>query len=168
MSTQAPPYESPKHDTPPSGPPPRKPGPVKHVPIVAVLMIVQGALEALLGLLFLIFGPVALSGAMAQGGSEPPPVFVGVLAIFLALFLLASAGLLIFAGIRNLKYRSRTLGLVALAVGALSSITCYCAPTALGLLIYGLIVYLNGDVRRAFELGEQGATSDEIVRTIQG
>jgi hypothetical protein len=88
--------------------------------------------------------------------------------ILLALFLLASGGLLIFAGVRNRKYRSRSLGLVALGVGTLASITCYCAPTALGLLIYGLVVYLNSDVRYAFELGERGATADEIVRTVHG
>lgn len=164
------PYESPQAPTPPGGypPPARKPGPVKQVPIVAVLMIVQGALVGLLGLVFLIFGPLALLGALDQGGSQPPPAAMGVLFILLALFLLASGGLLIFAGVRNRKYRSRSLGLVALGVGTLASITCYCAPTALGLLIYGLVVYLNSDVRYAFELGERGATADEIVRTVHG
>lgn len=170
MTTPPSPHESSQSPTPPGGypPPARKPGPVKQVPIVAVLMIVQGSLEVLLGLVFLSFGPITLLGGLDQGGSQPPPAVLGVVFILLALFLFASGGLLIFAGIRNRKYRSRSLGLVALGVGTLACFTCYCAPTALGLLIYGLVVYLNSDVRYAFELGERGATDDEIVRTVHG
>jgi hypothetical protein len=44
----------------------------------------------------------------------------------------------------------------------------FCAPTAIALLIFGLIIYLNADVQRAFELGEQGATPDQILKDYYG
>ncbi len=73
------------------------------------------------------------------------------------------AGILhIIAGIRNLSYRGRTLGIVALIAGGLSVGTIYCAPTTIGLMIYGLIVYFSADGRRAFELGEKGMSGAEI------
>ena len=68
----------------------------------------------------------------------------------------------IWAGIRMLKFRGRTLGIVALSSGLLSMFGCYCLPTAIGLFIYGLIVLLNEPVKRAFAMGEQGRTASEI------
>jgi hypothetical protein len=76
--------------------------------------------------------------------------------------LLIAALLKVIGGIRNLKYRGRTLGIVALASSAVSIFTCYCALTGIGLLIYGLVVYFNNDVRQAFEMGERGASPEEI------
>ena len=68
----------------------------------------------------------------------------------------------IWAGIRMIKFRGRKLGFVALSVGLLSFFGCYCLPTAIGLFIYGLIVLLNPSVKRAFEMGEEGYTANEI------
>jgi hypothetical protein len=65
-------------------------------------------------------------------------------------------------GIRMLKFRGRTLGIVALSSGLLSIAGCYCLPTAIGLFIYGLIVLLNEPVKRAFAMGEQGRSASEI------
>jgi hypothetical protein len=70
----------------------------------------------------------------------------------------------IIAGIMNLKYRGRRLGLTALIIGTLSLFTMYCAPTSIALLVDGLIVYMDEDVRRAFALGEQGFSSEKIRR----
>ena len=75
-------------------------------------------------------------------------------------------GLNIAAGIKNLKYRSRTLGIAALCLGIVPVFTCYCAPTAIGILIYGLIIYLNRDVSRAFEMGEQGISPEQIKNSL--
>jgi hypothetical protein len=68
----------------------------------------------------------------------------------------------IAAGFFNWSYRRRTLGMTALGVGLATIITGYCAPTAIALAIYGLIVYLNESVMAAFELGAQGRTKAEI------
>ncbi len=61
------------------------------------------------------------------------------------------AGLLnVFAGIRNYRFRSRTLGIVALIGGLASVLFCWCLPLSVGVMIYGLIIYLGQDGERAF------------------
>lgn len=113
---------------------------------------------------------------MAPTPEEPTPVApvtaapmpAGFELIMLAMY--GSMGLIslvigvlgIWAGIRMLKFRGRTLGIVALSSGLLSIAGCYCLPTAIGLFIYGLIVLLNEPVKRAFAMGEQGRTASEI------
>jgi lysylphosphatidylglycerol synthetase-like protein (DUF2156 family) len=155
-----------------SPPPQHKLGLVGHVRVVAVLMIVQGVLQCLAAFMFVLGGIGGIVEIASKKhptmGSEQSPVPIIVVIGSIAVFLLISGVLLIVAGITNLKYRGRVLGIVALCVAALSIISCYCAPTAIGLLIYGLIVFLNEDVRRAFELGKQGATSEEILKSFHG
>src|SRR5205823_5880308 len=69
----------------------------------------------------------------------------------------ANRGLLrIVAGLFNIRYRRRGLGIAALAVGLVTMMTAYCAPTAIGLAVYGLIVYLNEPVVLAFQMGDSG------------
>ena len=113
---------------------------------------------------------------MAPTPEEPTPVApvpaapmpAGFELIMLAMY--GSMGLIslvigvlgIWAGIRMLKFRGRTLGIVALSSGLLSIAGCYCLPTAIGLFIYGLIVLLNEPVKSAFAMGEQGRTASEI------
>ncbi|HEV8483411.1 MAG TPA: hypothetical protein VGV87_07675 [Blastocatellia bacterium] len=149
--------------------PPRRSGYVGQVTVVAILMIVQGSLVALIGLALMIIGPAmfALSGSGHQAQDERIITQVG--GVFYLLFgglLVGAGGLNIVAAVKNLKYRGRTLGITALCLGTLAMFTCYCAPTAIGLLIYGLIIYLNQDVSRAFEMGEQGASPDQIKNSI--
>jgi hypothetical protein len=70
----------------------------------------------------------------------------------------SAAGVLrIVAGVLNLTWRGRRLGLVALTVGLVSIVTCCCLPTTVALFAYGNIVYWNPDVRRAFERRGQPA-----------
>lgn len=147
---------------------------VRQVPVLAVLTIVQGSLECLAGVFYAAMGPMMrtiLRGVARQQprGASPvqdlPEGFATGMAAFYVvagLVVLAVGALRIVAGIRGLKYRSRTLGIVSLAAGLLSVVTCYCLPTSLALAVYGLIVYLNADVGRAFEMGERGASSAEI------
>lgn len=137
---------------------------VSQVFVVAILMIVQGCLVALMGLMlealaaFVQWAPDQFN----QGQQEMSQVLMLVYAIMGA-GLLAIGGLQIVAGYRNLQYRGRTMGIVALSVGLLPVFTCYCAPTAIGLAIYGLIIYLHNDSLRAFQLGEQGYRRDQIM-----
>ncbi len=42
------------------------------------------------------------------------------------------------------------LGVVALAVAPLSVFAFLCLPSAILIMVYGLVVYLNGDAKRAF------------------
>ena len=151
-------------------PPPRRSSMVGQVTVVAIIMIVQGALVGLMGILFLILGPAmfALSGTSGFQTEEDRMVsgVAGAVYMLLGGVMLAVGGLNILAGIKNLKFRGRTLGIVAMSIGLIAVFTCYCSLTAVGLLIYGLIVYLNQDVKRAFEMGEQGASPDQIKNSI--
>jgi hypothetical protein len=144
-----------------------------HIKVVAILMIVQGALETIMGAFFAIMGPLMFGltkwTSTLPGGSPPPPDFnlsAGLISgIYLALGLpvLAVGIFRIIAGIRNLKYRGRVMGIVALALGAVSFMTCYCMPTSIALLVYGLITYLDEQSKRAFALGEQGQAPEAIL-----
>jgi len=54
------------------------------------------------------------------------------------------------AGWRNYHYRGRTFGLIALFSNLVTIFTCYCAPTSIALMVYGLVIYLGEDSERAF------------------
>ncbi|MFW5921557.1 MAG: hypothetical protein ACOCUS_06930 [Polyangiales bacterium] len=150
---------------------------VKHVPTVAILLGVQGGLEVL-GSLFamlygLLYGAIAVmplaSPEMAEG-PENPEGLVAVMGGMSAIFLLAAAAVFALGVLKlvacffNFRYRKRTLGMVAVASAFASLITCYCAPTGIALAVYGLIVYSQDAVRKAFAMGEAGSSSDEILR----
>ena len=143
----------------------------RQIKIVAILMIVQGAMETAMGLFLCVMGPVMfglMSSAPAPSGGGPPPALFGGIYIAMGLPTLIAGVLKIVAGIRNVKCRGKVLGFVALGSGILSMASCYCLPTALGLGVYGLIVYLNQNAARAFEMGETGMPSDQIMATIDG
>ncbi len=177
------PYASPELQTgqgsggpvPPYAPSPGR-GMVRHVPIVAILMIVQGALETLMGLGLVGMGaifPTMMQMEMQQQGGPPggpPPEAMSwiLLAVYggMGLITLVAAILHIVAGVRNYKFRGRVLGLVALGGGMVTMITCYCAPTAVALGVYGLITYLNPEVNQAFAMGASGKKRDEIMAAL--
>ena len=148
--------------------PPRRSGYVPQVTVISILMIVQGSLVSLIGLILLFTGPAMLSlnSASHKADEERFISMIGGVYILIGGLVVGVGGLNIAAGIKNLKYRSRNLGIAALCIGVLAVFTCYCAPTAIGLLIYGLIIYLNQDVSRAFAMGEQGATPEQIKNSI--
>jgi hypothetical protein len=87
----------------------------------------------------------------------------GYLAV--GLVILAAGILRLYAGYRNFGYRSRILGIISLVCGMASVFGCYCAPTGIAMIIYGLIVYLNPAVQAAFEMGEKGMPSDAILNS---
>ncbi len=145
---------------------------VGHVQVVAILMMVQGALEALVGLGLVALGgffPAMMQMEMDRGQAGPPPMPAETMSWMMliiyggmGLLVLIAAGLHIFAGIRTYMFRGRILGLVALGGGMVTVMTCYCAPTAIGLGVYGLITYLNPEVAQAFAMGEAGTSREDI------
>jgi hypothetical protein len=149
---------------------------VGHVMPVAILMIVQAVLEIAFGLMLAVFAVVmpalvqqAIRQQQAQGGPAPMPGFpggVGQLALLygaMATAVFIPGVVRLIAGIRSLRFRGRGFGIVSLFLGLLSIGSCYCAPTSIGLMIYGLIVYFNSDAAYAFTLGERGVPSGEIL-----
>lgn len=135
-------------------PPPVTPrGNVHHVGTLGTLMVVQGTL-VLLWFLFCVFGVAvgAINMFLDPRLQYEGWMLIGLYGAF-GLGALAAGTLGIVAGLRVRKRRSRTLGIVALAVGW-GSVVCgnvFCAPTAMALCIFGLIVLLDADVKRAFE-----------------
>lgn len=145
----------------------------KHVTAVAILMIIQGLLELLMAGLYgvyVVFG--AAMGAIPWVSSEVTVdeqwAFTGIFAIltvFMSIFsvLFGAAAIVKFvAAFHNLKYRKRTLGIIALASSAVALPNLYCLVTAVPLLVYGLVVYLDLQTKQAFELGEQGVPAGQI------
>ena len=149
-------------------------GMVNHVMALSILMIVQGSLSSLCGLGVGAMALIMPAIIKAQAGMAPRPgmppqqmppemewIMIGMYG-GMAVVLLGTGILGIWGGIRIMKFRGYTLGIVALSAGLLAIFGCYCAPTAIALFIYGLIVMLNPPVKQAFEMGEQGRTADEI------
>ena len=110
---------------------------------------------------FMGLAPADEFGNGADGFAELQTMMLWGYGIAGALVLISGL-LMVVAGIRNIYFRGRTMGITALSIGVLSSLTCYCAPTAIALAVWGLIVYLNPSVARAFELSADGVTSKDI------
>jgi hypothetical protein len=83
--------------------------------------------------------------------------------------LLTAAGLLkVVAGIRNYSYKGHLLGIMALASALVSAALCYCAPTSLALMAWGLVLYRRPEVERAFLMGRQGLSREWIGASLDG
>ena len=105
---------------------------VRQVQVVAALLLIQGTLECGMGFILIYQWETS------------------ALAVTIILLVFILGGLKCVAGVNNSRYRHRTLGLVALASAPLSLFTIFCVPSAMVVLVYGLVVYLNRDVKHAF------------------
>lgn len=141
--------------------------------VVAILMIVQGVLSLVMGLVLAGVAaiiPTMIAADLKRQGAQGGPPAEMMQTFMLAFYgTMAACGILagllqIFAGFQNLWLKGYVMGLIGLGAGVLSMGTCYCLPTALGLLIYGLIIYCHETTRLAFQLASQGQTYDQIMR----
>jgi hypothetical protein len=145
----------------------------RQIPVVAILLMVQGGLEMLMGgMLALTGGTFAVLAAQQrqQGPGVPPQAFGWLMVAVYAIMGCAAfcaAAIKLFAGWRNYSFRGRTWGIAALASSVISLVTCYCFPTALALMVYGLIVYLSADAAWAFSMGDQGLTREQVLWHLQ-
>lgn len=148
---------------------------VQQIRVVAILNCVQGGLECLMGMfgtgmgIFFVVMIQAERNNPGFGNNNRAPegmewVFGGVYFVF-GIVVLLSGILRIYAGLQNFRYRGRVLGIISFVCGLVSMMGCYCAPTAIGMLVYGLIVYLNPAVQAAFEMGDKGVPADTIVNS---
>lgn len=142
---------------------------VSQVRIVCILQIIHGVMLSLMGLLLAAMGPVMFAILRTERNHAPvdpeEEIFMTVMPIvYLVMGLPALiAGVLnIIAGIRALRFRGRTFWMIALIANGAGFTTCYCIPTAAGVMGYGLVVCFDSDVIKAFELGEQGVPAEEI------
>ncbi|HEX4128792.1 MAG TPA: hypothetical protein VHZ24_02030 [Pirellulales bacterium] len=164
------PYESPISGNPQfedgsgSGAEPR--GWAKHIRIVAGLMIAQGALLFVVGAVSLFFFTRMFNDEkfleqlriqQERQGNQAAPITPETMQRWMVRSYRAIGGLTmavalfnVVAGWRNFFYRGRVMGVFALVSSLAAMFTCYCFPTAVILLVYGLLVYLSADGQAAF------------------
>jgi hypothetical protein len=136
---------------------------VPQAPIVGIFMIINGSLVICAGFALGVFGTFMFALEPHRGGPPGQDNLVpGILVSVVGVAAFVSGVLNVIGGIRLLKYRGRTFAITALFANIIPLFTCYCLPTSLGVMIYGLIVMFQTDVAQAFELGAQGLTPDEI------
>jgi hypothetical protein len=147
---------------------------VGQVKVVAILMIVNGALVLLVGIALSVLGAAILvgvrqpQGAVVRPGEVAGVQIVSAVYIVLGLLVLTAGACNIMAGVGSLRFRGRGLALTALFFNIIPLITLWCAPTCLGVMIYGLIVMFNREVAEAFRLAAEGMPADEIMARAAG
>ena len=142
---------------------------VPQIRIAAICMIIQAMLELLFSGYLIAMSFFMNSVVVQQQQNSMPPeqqemienVFFFYFGIGGGLVLIIGV-LRLVAGILGVMYRGRTLGLVTHFLGLVSMLTCYCLPTAIGVCVYGCVVYFNSDVAHAFKMRAEGNTVQEI------
>jgi hypothetical protein len=123
----------------------------------AGLSLVQAFLELMLGVMLLLFVWFVVSADEFNG--ELPPWFgaymFAIAAIHLGLGVLRGV-----AAVCNWQFRGRILGIVAASVGLVTMFTCYCAPTAIALFVFALLLFLNESARTLFVRRRKGPVSE--------
>jgi hypothetical protein len=143
---------------------------VNQVQVVAILMIVNGALVSLMGLFYTAMGPLmcTLISLAPQGPGGPKAedkfAFTAISGAYVVIGLptIACGVLNIVAGIRCLSFRNRILALVAMFSNTITVFTCYCSPLSIGVMIYALIVLFQPDVAHTFAQVAKGAPADRF------
>jgi ABC-type branched-subunit amino acid transport system permease subunit len=136
-------------------------GYVKQLPIIGILNIVQASLELVMG--------IGLGGVgifMSAMSNDPkfteelsksnlsPQVFTWIyIGIGIAISLLGLMRLV--SGIMTLRKRGRVFSLVTSILGLATVFTCYCAPTAIALAVYTLVVLIQPSVIAEYERAKQ-------------
>jgi hypothetical protein len=138
---------------------------VGQVKVVGILMLVHGITVVIMGGILAAVGIWILArvGGGGAGGAGGEPMIVGVVYTAWGLMIVALGILNSVAGVRVMSFRNRVLGLVALFSNILVLFSCYCALTAIGMMVYGLIVLFHSDVAYAFDLVSRGSTPEEVV-----
>ncbi|KAA1257939.1 hypothetical protein LF1_04300 [Rubripirellula obstinata] len=147
-------------------------GMVGHVQILGVLMIVHGIID-LLAAVFMMAYAWMMPGLMRQIGAGngakpmPPQAEWGMLLVMGGIgvvFLIAGVSNLL-GGIWAIQFRRRPGVVVGLVAGFAMLLSCYCFPTSLALMIYGMFVMFSQPVIYAFSLRQQGHDVKEIQQS---
>ncbi len=146
---------------------------VKQVRIFAVFNAIQGALEIMGGFvatasgLFFPFLAQMEEFKEAQAKEDMPTEemlwVIGITYVVIGLVLLASGILRIVAGFQNYRFKGRVLGIVSIVLGIAVVFTGVCAPTAIALLVLGLLIFVDPDVIAAFQMARTGRSVSQIL-----
>jgi MFS family permease len=142
---------------------------VGHVQILGVLMIVHGIIDVMAAIgmgAYAWLMPEFIQQAGAANGGKPMPPEAELMVVLImggigVVFLVAGIGS-ILGGIWAIQFRRRSGVITGLIAGLAMLMSCYCFPTSLILMIYGLFVMLDPAVKFAFGLRQQGRGVKEI------
>ena len=133
--------------------------------LLGILMVCNGALTSLFGIYGVVMAFTMPSIIAQDPNNKLEPEVSMFLTIFMGIYgacFLGVAILSILAGLGVRQYRGYVFATVALVANMATVITCYCFPTSLALLIFGLIVLLDSDVKNAFRAVASGETPESI------
>lgn len=148
---------------------------VSHVPIISVLFIVQGVLLLVMSIAMVgyAFFFANLESFLPPEAQEEMMRELGPMqGMITAMIAVPAGGLFILCVMHfvsawfGFQYRHRVFAMVTMLMGLAASLTCYCAPTAFGLAVYGLIVYLRPEVAAAFQMRKDGMSKEEMLGRI--
>ena len=145
------------------------PSTVQQVRVSSSLQIMVGGLELLPAAYLLVLAGIVGSSFFktneVPAGLENRPIqiFFTYAAFLLGGFTIFIVAVLrIWSGIAGFKFKRRKMAIFASVLGMTSALTMYCSVFSIGMLIYGLIIYFDRNVKRAYEMAEQGMTPDQI------
>ncbi|MGF1469116.1 MAG: hypothetical protein ACFCGT_23570 [Sandaracinaceae bacterium] len=135
-----------------------EPSPVlRQVTFYGVVLMVHGGMlltAAVMGAFFTVAFAISLArveGPDAEVLGGPPWVVLGVAGVATLLHALVGAAQA-YGGYRLYRLEGRAWALVGSLLGPVTLVGCYCFPTSLGVLIWGLLVLLRADVVRRFRV----------------
>ena len=136
---------------------------VQQVRVSSSLQIMVGALELLAAAYLLVMAGVFAVENFGLNRQADFRILIEFTAVSFGGFTIFIVAVLrIWSGIAGFKFKRRKMSIFASVLGITSALTGVCSIFSIGMLIYGLIIYLNRDVRRAYEMAEQGMTPDQI------
>lgn len=139
------------------------PSTVQQVRVSSSLQIMVGALELLAAAYLLVIAGVFAVESFGLNRQADFRILIEFTAVSFGGFTIFIVAVLrIWSGIAGFKFKRRKMAIFASVLGMTSALTMYCSVFSIGMLIYGLIIYFDRNVKRAYEMAEQGMTPDQI------
>ena len=139
------------------------PSTVQQVRVSSSLQIMVGALELLAAAYLLVIAGVFAVESFGLNRQADFRILIEYTAVSFGGFTIFIVAVLrIWSGIAGFKFKRRKMAIFASVLGMTSALTMYCSVFSIGMLIYGLIIYFDRNVKRAYEMAEQGMTPDQI------
>ncbi len=143
----------------------RSAGLVGHVMAIGILQIVLGALEVLMTAMLVFYSAILPTIAANQKSRPQEAEMMNVVSQFMIGFAIALgilALLRIMTGVCCLFMKHRVATIISLILGFATCLTFYCAPFAIGIGVYGLIVMFNREVVEAYRLVASGQSVNAV------
>ena len=139
------------------------PSTVQQVRVSSSLQIMVGALELLAAAYLLVIAGVFAVESFGLNRQADFRILIEYTAVSFGGFTIFIVSVLrIWSGIAGFKFKRRKMSIFASVLGITSALTVFCSIFSIGMLIYGLIIYFDRNVKRAYEMAEQGMTPDQI------